>query len=164
MAASHINRSGLQKGTPAPDFRLPRLDGGELSLEDYRGSRLLLVFSDPQCGPCDALAPHLEQFHRTRTDFKVLMLSRRDAESNGKKVAELGLTFPVVLQNEWEMSLRYAMFGTPIGYLIDEHGIIAADAASGMEPILNLVSGNTIPTNDPVKAAPLGGSVQPARK
>src|SRR6059036_3071235 len=28
---SHLNRSGLAPGTVAPDFTLPRLDGGELS-------------------------------------------------------------------------------------------------------------------------------------
>jgi peroxiredoxin len=155
LAASRINRSGLQAGTPAPEFRLPRLGGGELSLEDYRGSQLLLVFSDPQCGPCDELAPHLEQFHRERTEFKVLMLSRRDAESNRQKVATLGLTFPVVLQKEWEISLRYGMFGTPIGYLIDEQGIIAADVAAGVQPILDLVSDNGSPANEQAKAAPV---------
>jgi peroxiredoxin len=160
LAASRINRSGLTPGTPAPDFRLPRLGGGELSLEDYRGSRLLLVFSDPECGPCDEVAPHLEQFHRTRTDFKVLMLSRRDAESNRQKMAQLGLTFPVVLQKEWEMSLRYSMFGTPIGYLIDEQGIIAADVATGVQPILDLVSGQGTPTNNQLIAAQDGDRLQ----
>jgi peroxiredoxin len=78
LEASRINRTGLKAGTEAPAFRLPRLDGGELSLEDYRGSRLLLVFSDPQCGPCDALAPQLEQLHRERKDLKILMLTRRE--------------------------------------------------------------------------------------
>ncbi len=164
LAASRINRSGLKAGMPAPAFRLPRLDGGELSLEDYRGSRLLLVFSDPQCGPCDELAPQLEQLHRQRTDFKVLMLSRSDAESNRQKVAKLGLTFPVALQKEWEISLLYGMFATPIGYLIDEQGIITADVAVGVEPILNLVSGNGMLTNDQAKAVPQGGGVQMASR
>src|SRR6266496_733360 len=49
-ARSRIKRDGLKTGTPAPDFRLPRLDGGELSLAELRGQRALLVFSDPQCG------------------------------------------------------------------------------------------------------------------
>src|SRR5207244_7083688 len=89
LAASRINRGGLKAGTPAPAFRLPRLDGGELSLADYRGSRLLLVFSDPQCGPCDALAPQLEQLHRQRKDFKILMLSRREPEIKDRKSTRL---------------------------------------------------------------------------
>src|SRR5256885_15544820 len=35
LARSKINRSGLKAGTPAPDFRLPRLDGrGDFSLQE----------------------------------------------------------------------------------------------------------------------------------
>jgi methylamine dehydrogenase accessory protein MauD len=63
LETSRLNRSGLKAGTPAPGFCLPRLDRGELSLEEYRGHRLLLVFSDPECGPCDELAPQLERLH-----------------------------------------------------------------------------------------------------
>jgi peroxiredoxin len=141
LANSRLDRSGLKAGTPAPGFRLPRLDGGDLALDAYRGRRVLLVFSDPKCGPCDQLAPRLEQLHRHRHGFQVLMVSRQDAETNRRKVAQLGLTFPVALQKNWEVSLLYAMFATPMGYLIDERGIIAADIAIGVQPILDLVSG-----------------------
>src|SRR5437879_1675082 len=64
LACSKINRSGLKAGTRAPDFSLPCLDGGDLSLEELRGKRVLLFFSDPHCGPCSTLAPRLEKFHR----------------------------------------------------------------------------------------------------
>jgi thiol-disulfide isomerase/thioredoxin len=124
------------------------LDGqGELSLEEYRGRRLLLVFSDPECGPCDQIAPHLERLHRERPDLSVLMIGRRDRELNRQKLAKLGLTIPAVLQRSWEISLLYGMFATPVAYLIDEHGVIAADVATGAEPILDLVSGAAIPGN-----------------
>jgi peroxiredoxin len=139
LAQTRLNRTGLKAGTPAPRFRLPRLDGGEISLEDYRGRRVLIVFSDPQCGPCDELAPQLERLHREQRDVDLVMISRRDAEANRQKVAKLGLTFPVALQSNWEISLLYGMFAAPIGYLIDEHGIIATEVATGVQPILNLL-------------------------
>jgi peroxiredoxin len=141
LAASRINRNGLKAGTPAPGFRLPRLDGGELALEDYRGQRVLLVFSDPDCGPCEELAPHLEEFHRHSGDIHVLMISRRDADVNRRKVKAFGLTFPVVLQRHWQISLLYGIFATPVAYLIDKQGIIAADVASGADAIQALISG-----------------------
>ena len=125
-------------GAPAPDFRLPRLDGGELSLSAFRGERVLLVFSDPDCGPCDELAPRLQQLHLERPDLQVLVVSRRDVEVNRAKAARLELSFPIVLQKQWEISLQYAMFATPIGYLIDEQGILTSDVAVGVEPILAL--------------------------
>src|SRR5437762_13620141 len=65
LARSKINRSGLKAGTPAPDFRLPRLDGrGDLSPEELRGPRVPPLFSSLHCGPCDALAAALEMFYR----------------------------------------------------------------------------------------------------
>jgi peroxiredoxin len=163
LHTSRLNRSGLKAGTPAPDFRLPRPDGGELSLADYRGRRVLLVFSDPECGPCDQLAPQLERLHRERADLQVLMVSRRDPEANRRKAAELGLTFPVALQKSWEVSLRYGIFATPVGYLIDEQGIIAADVAQGVEPILALAASTTVPDGGRVAAAHDGQEVEPTR-
>jgi peroxiredoxin len=145
LARSKIKRDGLKAGTPAPDFRLPRLDGrGELSLSELRGRRVLLVFSSPNCGPCAALAPQLEKYHREHPDVQVVMISKGEAKENRAKVKEHGLTFPIVLQQQWEISRRYAMFATPIAYLIDEAGIIANDVAVGKEAILQLAS-NTEP-------------------
>src|SRR5262249_44452637 len=118
------------------------LDGrGDLSLQDLRGRRLLLVFSDPHCGPCQALAPHLEKFYKENgSTAEVVMISRGDPKENRAKVKEHGLTFPVLLQQRWEISRLYAMFATPIAYLIDEQGVIVADAAVGVEPIQALLS------------------------
>jgi peroxiredoxin len=147
LSESRLNRSGLKAGTPAPNFRLARLDGGDLALEAYRGRRVLLVFSDPGCGPCDQLAPQLERLHLERRDLQVLMVSRQDVETNRQKVAKLGLTFPVVLQQSWEISLLYAMFATPMGYLIDEQGVLASDVAVGVEPILALAARPSVSTN-----------------
>ncbi|MEX0613492.1 MAG: redoxin domain-containing protein, partial [Pirellulales bacterium] len=138
LGRSRLNRSGLKAGAAAPDFRLPRIDEGELSLADFRGERVLLVFSDPNCGPCDELAPQLQEIHLRRPELQVLVVSRRDIEANRAKTAALGLTFPIVLQKQWEVSLKYAMFATPIGYLIDEQGILASDVAVGVGPILAL--------------------------
>jgi peroxiredoxin len=148
LSESRLNRSGLAAGTPAPSFRAPRLDAGELSLEEYRGRRLLLVFSDPHCGPCDALAPRLEQAQRARGDVQVVMVSRGDLEENRRKAAELGLSFPIGVQRQWEISKLYAMFATPIAYLIDGAGVIASEVAVGVEPILGLLVGPENPGGD----------------
>lgn len=180
LARSKIKRDGLKAGAPAPDFRLPRLDGrGELSLSGLRGKRLLLVFSDPHCGPCNALASELQTFHREQTEREagrvtpcapqrdgmpqngahgvarptlasppigVVMISKGEPRENRAKVKKYGLTFPVVLQEQWEISRRYAMFATPIAYLISEQGVIAADVAVGVEPILALLNNATVQT------------------
>jgi len=140
LVDSKINRNGLAAGTPAPGFRLPRVDGGELALEAYRGRRVLLVFTDPRCGPCDELAPRLEALSRRTPEVRVLLVSRGELEVNRAKVAEHGLTFPVGLQRHWEVSRDYALFATPAAYLIDEQGIILTDAAVGVEATLTLLA------------------------
>ena len=148
LARSKLNRTGLKAGAVAPDFLLPRVGGGELSLADLRGRRVLLVFSDPNCGPCDELAPRLQELHLQRPDLQVLVISRRDAEATAAKAAALGLGFPIVMQQQWEISKKYGMFATPIGYLIDAQGIVRKDVAVGVEPILALAAGSpsaTIP-------------------
>jgi peroxiredoxin len=140
LARSKIERDGLKAGTPAPDFRLPRLDGrGELALRELRGRRVLLVFSSPHCGPCNTLAPELEKFHRAHPELEVVMISKGEPKENRAKVKEHGLTFPVVLQQQWEISRRYAMFATPIAYLIDEAGTTVHDVAVGTDAILKLL-------------------------
>jgi peroxiredoxin len=140
LTDSKIKREGLSAGTSAPDFRLPRVDGGELTLSDYHGRPVLLVFSEPQCGPCTVLAPKLEEIHQRTPELQLLMVSRGSAEENRNKIAEVGLSFPVVLQKQWEVSRDYGMFATPVGYLIDEKGVIAADVAAGADAILALVA------------------------
>ena len=68
------------------------------------------------------------------------MISKGEPKENRAKVKEHGLTFPLVLQQQWEISRRYAMFATPIAYLIDEAGIIMRDVAVGTDSILDLVA------------------------
>jgi peroxiredoxin len=146
LARSKIKRDGLKAGMRAPNFRLPRLDGhGDLSLEELRGRRVLLVFSDPHCGPCQVLAPHLEKYHSAALAHEhegghVVMISRGEPKENRSKVKEHGLTFPVVLQQQWEISRLYAMFATPMAHLIDEQGVFLNDVTVGVEPILRLIA------------------------
>jgi peroxiredoxin len=149
LARSRIARDGLKAGTTAPDFRLPRTDGrGELSLGELRGKPVMLVFSSPHCGPCNTLAPELQKLYRksgqngngeTKPLLELVMISKGEPGENRAQIKEHHLTFPVLLQQQWEVSRRYAMFATPIAYLIDEHGIIAKDVAVGVEPILDLL-------------------------
>ena len=80
------------------------------------------------------------------------MISRRDIEANQRKVAELGLTFPVAVQKNWEVSTLYAMFATPIGYLIDERGVIAANVAMGVDAIAGLADATSRPLESPTES------------
>ena len=140
LAESHIERNGLRAGTQAPDFRLPDLQGRSVSLNDFRGRRVLLVFSDPHCGPCDELAPHLARLHQEHMNngLSVLLVGRGTAEENRGKAKQFGFQFPVVLQDKWKLSKEYGIFATPVAFLIGANGVIAKDVAVGKDAILAL--------------------------
>jgi peroxiredoxin len=140
LERSRLLRTGLKAGTPAPDFTLPGLDGSEVTLEDFRGKRVLLVFSDPDCAPCQLLAPKLEKVHKRARDLQVLMISRGDPEVNRAKRAEQRLTFPIALQRQWEISKSYGMFATPIAFLVNKDGVLTHDVAVGGDSILRLAA------------------------
>lgn len=135
-----LRRGGLPVGTEAPFFRLPRLEGGELSLLDFRGKSVLVVFTDPDCEPCVALSPQLQAASDAVPDLEIVLISRGEPAANAAHVAESGIKLPVVLQRQWEVSREYGMFATPIAYLVDEWGMIAAEVAVGGEEILSLLA------------------------
>jgi peroxiredoxin len=140
LAESNIERGGIPAGSRAPSFDLPDLQGRMVSLDDYRGRALLVVFSDPECGPCDAVGPDLARFHREHRDngLDVLMVSRGEPEENRRKAAEHGIEFPVLIQRGWRLSKKYGIFATPIAFLVDEHGVIAREVARGGPEIMRL--------------------------
>ena len=114
--------------------------GREVALEDYRGRRVLVVFTDPHCGPCDALAPHLVRLHQQHRDnnLALLMVARDEVEENRRKAETHGFAFPVVLQEGRKLSKAYGIFATPVAFLIGEDGVIARNVARGADEILAL--------------------------
>jgi len=142
LVLSGIGGTGLKAGTPAPAFELPDLAGRSVSLEQYRGRRVLLLFSDPQCGPCDELAPYLVRLHRERArdGLGVIVVGRGSLEENRRKAQEHGMDFPVLLQDKkWKVSKEYDILATPAAFLISADGVIAKDAAVGRDAIMALV-------------------------
>ena len=139
-ARSRLERGGLKAGTPAPQFELPEIGGGTVSLATFRGRRVLLVFSDPECGPCNEFAAQLVQLHRRHTGngLAVLMIGRGDPAENRRKAIEHGFEFPVALQRRWETSKEYGIFATPVAFLIGDDGVIERGVATGADEILAL--------------------------
>ena len=132
LSASKLERNGLKAGTPAPPFRLPEIiHGRNIALEDFRGRPVLLVFSDPHCGPCEQLA-ELARLHQERgDDLSLILVGRGERDENRRKAREHGFEFPVVIQKGWELSKQYGIFATPVAYLIGADGVIARDVARG---------------------------------
>jgi len=149
LSFSGATGDGLKVGTLAPLFRLPDLEGRAVSLQEYRGRRVLLVFTDPQCRPCEDIAPHLVRLHREhgKNGLAVILVGRGNAEQNRRKAAQHGFQFPMVIQPKWKLSKDYGTFATPVAFLIGEDGMIAKKVAMGRDAILALVAGQATGRN-----------------
>ncbi len=137
-----VATGGLPIGTIAPDFELPGLDGAPVSLDSLGGGEeLLLVFSDPDCGPCSALMPQVAQWQRERPGGRRLVLISRGApEANHAHAQAHGLT-EVLLQSDREVAERFAVSATPSALVVAIDGTVASAVHSGEEQIRALVSG-----------------------
>jgi peroxiredoxin len=140
---SRFRRGGLDVGEEAPDFELCDLSGRKVRLSDFRGNRVLLVFQDPGCGPCQELASELEMrvsaSQRDSSQVQVVMVSRGGLAKNQEKARKDRITFPILLQERWEVSKLYATFAVPVAYVIDKNGLIENPVAVGPTGILALL-------------------------
>jgi methylamine dehydrogenase accessory protein MauD len=122
---SRIGRGGLKPGKTAPDFTLPCTAGGEVSLHDFAGRRVLLVFTQSGCEPCHRVIPELNRLQRAG-EVQVLVVNNGEPGATRQWAAEVRAGFPVLAQQQHSVSKRYEMYATPFAFLIDERGVIAS--------------------------------------
>jgi peroxiredoxin/uncharacterized membrane protein YphA (DoxX/SURF4 family) len=132
---------GLAVGALAPNFVLPTLSGEPTTLQALRalGKPVVLLFSDPGCGPCKALLPEIGRWQREQaTKLVVALISRGTAEANRPKATEYGLTH-VLLQQDREVAQAYQASGTPSAVLVRRDGTIGSPLAQGADAIRTLI-------------------------
>jgi len=134
--------AGLPIGAQAPAFSLSGLHGETMTLDALRatGKPALLIFSDPNCGPCNALLPEIGRWQREdAARLTIALVSRGTAEANRAKSAEHGLT-QVLLQQDREVAQAYLSNGTPGAVVVGPDGRINSPLAQGAEQIRGLVA------------------------
>jgi peroxiredoxin len=134
--------SGLPVGMQAPGFSLSSLSGETLTLDFLRagGKPIVLLFSDPGCGPCNALLPEVGRWQREYAGkATVVLISRGTPQANRSKASEHGIT-QVLLQTDREVAQAYQAYGTPSAVLIRPSGTIGSSLAQGADAIRALVA------------------------
>jgi methylamine dehydrogenase accessory protein MauD len=142
-AGAASGASALAVGDPAPRFDLPGLAGERVSLAGLlsAGRGVLLVFTDPRCGPCQALLPRLAAWQDAHSEgVTVALISRGPAAENLSARDEYGLRH-IARQVAHETDARYGVLGTPSAILISADGRVLGPLVAGADQITELVQG-----------------------
>lgn len=116
----------------APDFSGVTLDGEEVSLSDYAGRPLVLVFMASWCSPCRAESPEIDQFYKDNKDRAALLgVAVNDSEEDIRAfMAEEELSFPMMINND-DAPGAYGVAGIPTTVVIDPEGYIVKRIVGG---------------------------------
>lgn len=126
---------GLAVGQTAPDFTLETLGGEQAMLSDFRGKPVFINFWATWCPPCRAEMPDMQKLYDNK-DIEILAINLTDTEKSEDGVAsfveEMGLTFPVLMDAEGEISSAYNVKAYPTSYMVDAEGKISHIAYGAM--------------------------------
>ena len=134
---------GLAVGTQAPTFSLASVQGKTRTLSSLleADKPVLLLFANPDCGPCAALFPEVGRWQRGYANRLTLaVISGGSREANQSKVLAQGIPV-VLLQQDLEVQVAYQVSGTPSGVLVRPDGTIGSPVAQGADAIRRLVAG-----------------------
>ena len=143
---------------PAPAFTGTGLIGEKITLESLRspGLPVFLIFSDPKCGPCQALQPEIVTWQQEHKDkLTIALVTRGSIDDVRAKVGDSGLT-RVVIEDDRAISKLFDASGTPSAILIDRQGRIASKVAPGVPAIRELLE-------TALKPAPTNGNAAASR-
>jgi methylamine dehydrogenase accessory protein MauD len=154
-----IGRDGLKHGKKAPDFTLPSAAGPEVALHDFAGRKVLLVFTQAGCSPCQAIVPEL---NRLGGDVQVLVVNNGDAAATRKWADQMKPRFPVLTQDSFSISKRYEVFATPFAFLIDEQGVIRSKGIISNKQHVGFVLGGAGQPDQAEQAEPVAVGAETA--
>jgi cytochrome c biogenesis protein CcmG/thiol:disulfide interchange protein DsbE len=116
-----------QVGTKAPDFAAQDLKGHTWTLDQVKGSVVLLRFWTDQCPYCRFEMPVIERYYRRLkpAGFEVLAVNVKQSPQVAEAFkAQMDITFPVLLDSSGKMAEQYKVVAVPTNFLIDRNGVI----------------------------------------
>ena len=135
----------------APDFTLPALNGGTVSLADYRGKKVVISFWASWCGPCRLELPVLKSFfdkaYKRDGDFEILTINLDESRESAEAAIEQGkLPFLVLWDPAQKTANAYGVNGIPCLFIVDRTGHVVY-ASAGFNQTLRAVLANQLGVN-----------------
>ena len=117
----------IKEGVQAPDFTGELIDGTSITLSELQGKPVIINFWATWCGPC---VKEMPAFERLKDDFgdKIGIIAVNCGDDAGTVkdfVEENGYTFPVVLDEEYSISMLYPTNSIPYTVVLDAEGKVA---------------------------------------
>jgi uncharacterized membrane protein YphA (DoxX/SURF4 family)/thiol-disulfide isomerase/thioredoxin len=141
-----LNTSDAPRGLPvdsiAPAFELTAYAGGKSSLAQLLtyGKPLLLIFTNPNCGPCVVLFKEIKEWQESHSEqLTIALISFGTIKENFVNVARNRLG-QVLLQQEREVAEKYGASVTPTAVVVNTSGRIASPLAAGADEIRKLLT------------------------
>jgi len=110
-------------GQPAPLFELKAIDGKTYSLEQLKGSYVVIHFAATWCPFCNAEAPYLEdlyQHYRSKNVLVFIVDVKEDKNLVEKSLERFHFSFPILLDTNGAVSAKYAPEGVQPALARDE--------------------------------------------
>lgn len=119
----------LEVGEPAPDFMADTLNGDSVTLAQFQGQALALVFMSPTCSPCVEKIPELKSL-ASRMEYRgisFVLVFKQSAEEIKDFVEQYQLAMSIWIAPApnpfWQ---DYKVSGTPFYCLVNTNQIIFA--------------------------------------
>jgi|GEM_PF-5114589 len=114
----------------APDFTLSDGKGNSYTLSDYKGKLVFVNFFTTWCGYCKDEMPDFQKIHEKYKDDDVAIIAvdvQHDASEKPideviEWAEDLGVTFPVVFDEDGTATDNYYINGYPTTYVISKEG------------------------------------------
>ena len=116
-----------QVGKMAPDFQFQNVDGQSVFLSDLQGNPVLINFWATWCSPCIYEMPFIQQVYNEWSASGLMVLAINKGESYAavqQFVESRGFSFPVLLDTNQNVALKYNARLIPTTFFIDKDGII----------------------------------------
>jgi peroxiredoxin len=116
---------------PAPDFALPGLNGGTVTLSSYRGKVVLVNFWGTWCEPCKEETPALQAAYKDlqQQGLEIIGVNLFSQETGGdvavrEFLTPYGVTYPIALDSQGAIARAFQISPIPTSYFVDPSGNI----------------------------------------
>jgi peroxiredoxin/outer membrane lipoprotein-sorting protein len=124
LAADGIAAASL-KGKAAPAFKLPGVDGKEVSIASLKGQVVVIDFWATWCGPCKLSLPHLDKMYQAEKANGVQIFAideQEDLKDVTDFIKETKLGVPVLMDRDAKVGEAYGVEGIPQTVVIGKDG------------------------------------------